>query len=249
MKRLSWRPPWCRPCVGHQTVDDDFGEVFQLRFMGRGKILADEIVLNRSDSLWCKLNGKYYLLQGVLRFGASAYAASSVTMQSDLQAATPFIDDVDHDLACCCRYAFRDDLVDRDLGFTCKVGRGQNSAWTVRLSIQNFLSCSHEPFILMASLGHIDWFAVIHMHMVIEYLSKYATKAPDSSKKWQDNVQLESQDIWEYVVASDQGLFLRLVLQKFYAQFLVPGATTCSKEYMLFLRIYTILSSIEAYTT
>jgi hypothetical protein len=235
MKRLSWRPPWCRPCVGQQTVDDDFGEVFRLRFMGRGKILADEIVLNRSDCLWCKLNGKYYLLQDVLRFGASAYAVSSVTMKSDLQAAAPVIDDVDHDLACCCRYAFRDELVDRDLGFTCKVGRGQNGEWTARFSRQDFLSCSHEPFILMATLGDIDWPPLIHMHMVIEYLSKYATKAPDSSKKWQDNVQVETQDIWEYVVAGDQGFFLRMVLQKFYAKFLVPGTTTFSKEYLLFL--------------
>ncbi len=101
--------------------------------------------------------------------------------------------------ACYCRYGFPHDLVDRELGLTCRFVRGQNGEWNARFSRNDPLCCSHEPHILLATLGNIDWRPLIYMHMVIEYVSKYATKAAEGSKKWQEILQAATEEVCIFV--------------------------------------------------
>ena len=54
--------------------------------------------------------------------------------------------------------------------------------WQARFPRNDQLVCSYEPHVLLANVGNIDWRPMLNLWAVVEYVTKYATKAPGKSK-------------------------------------------------------------------
>ena len=50
--------------------------------------------------------------------------------------------------------------------------------WHARFPRNDRLCCSYEAHVLMANMGNIDWRPVLNLWAVVQYVTKYATKAP-----------------------------------------------------------------------
>ena len=54
---------------------------------------------------------------------------------------------------------------------------GREGAWEAKFPLNDAAVCSYEPHVLLGNLGNVDWRPVVNLWSVIEYITKYATKA------------------------------------------------------------------------
>ena len=81
-----------------------------------------------------------------------------------------------------CRYGYPQELVGREQGVEVRKG-DRPGRWDARFARNDALSCSHEAHLLLANMGNADWSPCLNLWAVMEYITKYATKAPSGSRK------------------------------------------------------------------
>ena len=67
---------------------------------------------------------------------------------------------------------------------------------------------------LLANLGNIDWRPVLNLWAVVQYVTKYATKAPKGSRKLQEVLKDAVGEVCTYVPEGEGSDFLRRSIQK-----------------------------------
>jgi hypothetical protein len=81
-----------------------------------------------------------------------------------------------------CRYGFPHELVERGGERQVQIGKGdQPGRWDANFPRNDALVCAHEAHLLLANMGNVDWRPCLNLWAVVEYITKYATKAPTSS--------------------------------------------------------------------
>ena len=80
-----------------------------------------------------------------------------------------------------CRYGFPHKLRSREDGVLLQTGEREGQ-WHARFPRNDQLVGSYEPHVLLANLRNIDWRPMLNLWAVVEYVTKYAMKAPGNSK-------------------------------------------------------------------
>ena len=100
--------------------------------------------------------------------------------------------------------------------------------WNARFPRNDSLACSHEAHIVSANMGNVDWRPCLNLWAVVEYICKYATKAPEGSKKLGDVLRDSVEEVCKYTQAGEPLDYLRKSLQKFYSR------TLGGRDYTIF---------------
>ena len=128
-----------------------------------------------------------------------------------------------------CRYGFPQDTLPR--GGTRKmrlVKDAQKGHWRAFFPRNDGLCCSYEPHVLLANMGNIDWRPCLNLWAVMEYVTKYATKAPKGSRHVGEVFRDAVNEVLKYG-PNDEGMdLLRRSCQKFYAR------TVGERDYTIF---------------
>ena len=90
--------------------------------------------------------------------------------------------------------------------------------WHARFPRNDRLCCSYEAHVLLANLGNIDWRPVLNLWAVVQYVTKYATKAPKGSRRLNEVLKDAVEEVCQYVPESDGSDLLRRAIQKFFAR-------------------------------
>ena len=90
--------------------------------------------------------------------------------------------------------------------------------WHAHFPRNDRLCCSYEPHILLANMGNIDWRPVLNLWAVVQYVTKYATKAPKGSRKLHEVLKDAVDEVCTYVPEGEGADFLRRSIQKFFAR-------------------------------
>ena len=67
-------------------------------------------------------------------------------------------------------------------------------------------------------MGNIDWRPVLNLWAVVQYVTKYATKAPKGSRKLQEVLKDAVDEVCTYVPEGDNADYLRRSIRKFFAR-------------------------------
>ena len=71
---------------------------------------------------------------------------------------------------------------------------------------------------LLANMGNVDWRPCLNLWAVVQYVTKYATKAPKGSRRLQEVLQDSVDEVCRYVPEGEGQDFLRRSIQKFFAR-------------------------------
>ena len=71
---------------------------------------------------------------------------------------------------------------------------------------------------LLANMGNIDWRPVLNLWAVVQYVTKYATKAPKGSRKLNEVLKDAVDEVCTYVPEGEGADFLKRSIQKFFAK-------------------------------
>lgn len=115
-----------------------------------------------------------------------------------------------------CRYGFPHDRQPRG-GMIMEKG-DREGQWHARFPRNDRLCCNYEPHVLLANMGNIDWRPVLNLWAVVQYITKYATKAPKGSRKLQEVLKDAVDEVCTYVPEGEGADFLRRSIQKFFAR-------------------------------
>jgi hypothetical protein len=117
-----------------------------------------------------------------------------------------------------CRYGFPiTDLRARVGDVLCKLKKGDREGqWFLRTPRNDELCCSYEDHVLLANLGNIDWRPCLNLWAVVQYVSKYATKAPKGSRRIAEVLSDAVDDVCRFVPKEQD--FLRRSIQRFFAR-------------------------------
>ena len=85
-------------------------------------------------------------------------------------------------------------------------------AWHLRFPRNDPLVCSYEPHVLLANMGNVDWRPMLNLWAVVEYVSKYAAKAPKGSRS------LGEAEVCRYTPEGNGTDLFRMSLQKVYSR-------------------------------
>jgi len=97
--------------------------------------------------------------------------------------------------------------------------RGEREGqWHARFPRNDRLCCSYEEHILLANMGNIVWRPVLNLWAVVQYVTKYATKAPKGSRKLNEVLKDAVDEVCKYVPEGEGADFLRRSIQKFFAR-------------------------------
>ena len=131
-----------------------------------------------------------------------------------------------------CRYGFPHKMFDGSDGRFCRLVKGDKlGSWHSRFPRNDELVCSYEPQLLMANAGNIDWRVCLNLWAVVEYVTKYATKAPGASKKFADVLDDAVENVCKYSpLDGEGGDLLRKTLQKFFALLSAAAITDSSRR-------------------
>ena len=80
------------------------------------------------------------------------------------------------------------------------------------------LCCSYEAHVLLANMGNVDWRPVLNLWAVVQYVTKYATKAPKGSRRLNEVLKDAVDEVCTYVPEGEGADFLRRSIQKFFAR-------------------------------
>ena len=95
---------------------------------------------------------------------------------------------------------------------------GREGQWSAKFPRNDELVCSYEPHILLANLGNVDWRPMMNLWAVVEYVSKYAMKAPGRSKTMRQVLREAVEEVCKYTKEGEPLDLMRSSLQKFYAK-------------------------------
>jgi len=99
----------------------------------------------------------------------------------------------------------------------CKLKKGDREGqWYLRTPRNDELCCSYEEHVLLANLGNIDWRPCLNLWAVVQYVSKYATKAPKGSRRIAEVLSDAVDDVCRFVPKEQD--FLRRSIQRFFAR-------------------------------
>ena len=90
--------------------------------------------------------------------------------------------------------------------------------WHARFPRNARPCCNYEPHVMLANMGNIDWRPVLNLWAVVQYVTKYATKAPKGSRKLQEVLKDAVDEVCTYVPEGEGSDFLRRSIQKFFAR-------------------------------
>ena len=83
-----------------------------------------------------------------------------------------------------CRYGFPRDRHPRRGKRRMRMDKGEREGqWHAKFPRNDRLCCSYEEHVLLANMGNIDWRPVLNLWAVVQYVTKYATKAPKGSRR------------------------------------------------------------------
>jgi len=116
-----------------------------------------------------------------------------------------------------CRYGFPQDLVGRGGHRTVVVSKGDAPGrWQARFCRNDALVCGHEPHVLLANMGNVDWRPCLNLWAVVEYITKYATKAPSGSRRMGEVLKDAVAEVCKYTPQEEERSVGWRSLQKFY---------------------------------
>ena len=90
--------------------------------------------------------------------------------------------------------------------------------WHARFPRNDRLCCSYEAHVLLANMGNIDWRPVLNLWAVVQYVTKYATKAPKGTRRLQEVLRDAVDEVCQYVPEGEGTDMLRRSIQKFFAR-------------------------------
>ena len=90
--------------------------------------------------------------------------------------------------------------------------------WHARFPRNDRLCCSYEAHVLLANMGNVDWRPVLNLWAVVQYVTKYATKAPKGSRKLNEVLKDAVDEVCKYVPEGEGTDFLRRAIQKFFCE-------------------------------
>ena len=90
--------------------------------------------------------------------------------------------------------------------------------WHARFPRNDRLCRSYEAHVLLANMGNIDWRPVLNLWAVVQYVTKYATKAPKGSRKLNEVLKDAVDEVCTYVPEGEGQDLLRRSIQKFFAR-------------------------------
>jgi hypothetical protein len=138
-------------------------------------------------------------------------------------------------------------MFDGSDGRFCRLVKGDKlGSWHSRFPRNDELVCSYEPHLLMANAGNIDWRVCLNLWAVVEYVTKYATKAPGASKKFADVLDDAVENVCKYSpLDGEGGDLLRKTLQKFFARSIGGRDYGLFETMQLGLRLPLVLPLME----
>ena len=89
--------------------------------------------------------------------------------------------------------------------------------WHAGFPRNDRLCCSYEAHVLLANMGNIDWRPVLNLWAVVQYVTKYATKAPKGYRKLNEVLKDAVDEVCTYVPEGEGQDLLRRSIQKFFA--------------------------------
>ena len=118
-----------------------------------------------------------------------------------------------------CRYGFPHTCFGRNGVRKMMLEKGEREGqWHAKFPRNDRLCCSYDPHILLANMGNIDWRPVLNLWAVVQYVTKYATKAPKGSRKLQEVLKDAVDEVCTYVPEGDNADYLRRSIRKFFAR-------------------------------
>jgi len=118
-----------------------------------------------------------------------------------------------------CRYGFPHDRLERGGARGMVLDKGDREGqWHARFPRNDRLCCSYEEHVLLANMGNVDWRPCLNLWAVVQYVTKYATKAPKGSRKLNDVLKDAVDEVCKYVPEGEGNDFLRRSIQKFFAR-------------------------------
>ena len=90
--------------------------------------------------------------------------------------------------------------------------------WHAKFPRNDRLVCSYEAHVLLANMGNVDWRPCLNLWAVVEYICKYATKAPEGSRSMSDTLKAAVEEVCKYTKEGEHVDLFRKALQKFYAK-------------------------------
>jgi len=118
-----------------------------------------------------------------------------------------------------CRYGFPKSLQSRTEERKVKLKKGdKEGSWEACFPRNDPLSTSFEAHVLLANMGNIDWRPCLNLWAVVEYICKYATKAPAGSRSMPETLKAAAEEVCKYTREGEPVDFFRKALQKFYAK-------------------------------
>ena len=118
-----------------------------------------------------------------------------------------------------CRYGFPRERFPRGGQRRMAMEKGAlEGQWHAKFPRNDRLCCSYEAHVLMANMGNIDWRPVLNLWAVVQYVTKYATKAPKGTRRLQEVLKDAVDEVCQYVPEGEGSDFLRRSIQKFFAR-------------------------------
>ncbi len=76
-------------------------------------------------------------------------------------------------------------------------------SWFARFPRNDRLCCNYEAHVLVDNRGNIDWRPCMNLWAVCEYVTKYATKAPNGSKRLGEVLRAAVDEVCKYEPEGD----------------------------------------------
>ena len=117
-----------------------------------------------------------------------------------------------------CRYGHPHELRARGSAVPLCLERGSaKGQWFPRFPRNDELCSIYEAHLLLANLGNIHWCPCLNLWAVVEYVTKYAMKAPTGSRQLGDVLRDAIDEVCKYTQEGKGVDYLRKSLQKFYS--------------------------------
>ena len=118
-----------------------------------------------------------------------------------------------------CRYGFPLELQCRCGDRPLRLEKGDREGqWYARFPRNDRLCCSYEEHVLLANSGNVDWRPCLNLWAVVQYVTKYATKAPKGSRRVHDVLKDAVDEVCQYVPDGEGADFLRRAIKKFFSR-------------------------------
>ena len=145
-----------------------------------------------------------------------------------------------------CRYGFPLPRVARGGARPMRLDKGEKlGSWFARFPRNDQICNNHEPHLLLANLGNIDWRPCLNLWAVCEYVTKYATKAPEGSKRLADVLSAAVDEVCKYEAEGEGADMLRKAVQKTFAKTLGDRDFGIFEAVHLGLRLPLVFSLME----